>query len=83
MIAERQMDVAGPPEGIAELGTKLKAVKDDLCDAGRASLHSAKMSAGAARQRAQRYVNDHPVTSLLVAAGAGLMVGSLLRRRHT
>ncbi|MHB1157532.1 MAG: DUF883 family protein [Phycisphaerales bacterium] len=73
-------------EDLKQLQSDLKKVSGDLYGAGRASLETAgksvKENADAAAKYVRQSVNEHPVTSLLVAAGVGLIVGSFLSRRR-
>ncbi len=74
-----------------ELRKDLQALREDLgsatssvYQAGRESLNAAGQQARQSADMASQYVRDsvseRPVTSLLVAAGVGVLVGILFRR---
>jgi len=56
---------------------------DTSKEMGRATGRRAVDAADDTQRRVNDYVTDHPTQSLLVAAGIGAIVGSLLMRRRT
>jgi len=55
--------------------------KTTSLEAGRAALNTGIKSARKAKVRIEKLIADHPVRSLLIALGAGALLGFALRRR--
>ena len=77
-----------PPSAAELFRQQASTVKDDLRELGRRGLDAAQEKLGEAKQKAQSvegqiedYVRQKPLKSVLIAAGAGLVLGLLLRRR--
>jgi ElaB/YqjD/DUF883 family membrane-anchored ribosome-binding protein len=56
-------------------------VRDDLRELGVEAGRLAREKATGARERFEDKVRDNPLKSLAIAAGVGVLVGYLLRRR--
>lgn len=72
-------DIAGLSEAVKEAGR----------ERGRAAIDRAKRSGAAARtemhalrERADREIEEHPLTSVLMSFGVGFLIGMLLDRRR-
>lgn len=79
-------DVANLKRDFSQIRDDVKNLSSHLVERGRDSASSLGHQVGDGVQSAahstQEYVREHPLTTAAIAAGAGLLIGTLLARRR-